>query len=597
MAFHAAARVDRHRLLRLIAFMPNAHMLAIAALAGSIALVADAQTPAPRPAAPGTPTSPGTPARDRAANKGTAVVRGQLLDLAKGTPIRRARVSLAGGGPNSPSAQTDAEGRFEFRELPAGKYTFYTMKAGYLSLQATNNNKPVPPLTVGDGEIVEKIVLRLSRGGVVAGQILDEYGDPLAGAEVRVMRYRYIDGARQLTPAGSGGFPGASDDLGNFRVYGLEPGEYYIVARPMRDFMPIPGGAASGDGPAQTFYPGTASIAEARRVTVGLGRETQGIVFQLALARLSRIRGRVVTSSGEPFSGSVSLVSTEAMSGTQGFGGPVQPDGAFEVPNVAPGSYTLVARQNDFGNPSAIVEGGRARVIVNGEEINDVVIATSRGGTIRGRVTTDEGLPPPFAAGSLALYAQPFDRNAPPMGRGMAKVATDWSFEIFGLFDRVQLSPSGFAAGPNMSAGPWGIKAVLRNGEDVTDTGIEVAPGQVADNVEIVYSRKMSRLSGRLIDERGARAEGWVLLFSSQESLWQPRSRFVRASRPGPDGEYRFAGAAPHADYLLVAVDGIEDGQWQDPEFLRSIKDLATRISVGENETKTQDVKLVNWRR
>jgi protocatechuate 3,4-dioxygenase beta subunit len=561
-------------------------------LATAMALGAQAPTP-------GQPVTPRTPARDRQVAKGTAVIRGHVLDAASGAPIRRARVMVFAR--SSPvTSQTDADGRFELREVPAGKHTLNVSKTGYLSLFATNNNKPLPPLEVKDGEVIERIVVRLARGGVVTGQVLDEFGEPFVGAQVRAMRYRYSSGQRQLMPASQfgGGFQNVfTDDLGAFRLYGLEPGEYYIVAQGGREFMPFgPAAAAPSEGPAQTYYPGTGNVAEARRVAVRAGRETQGVVFPIALARMSRVRGRVVTSNGEPFTGGVSVAMKDVGGGMSSYGSSVRPDSTFEVNNLAPGTYTLTARQNDYPGSGADIETGRVVVTVNGEELNDVVIATSRGATARGRIVTDDGTPASAISTSFNLMVRPVEPGTSMMGRIPSKVTSDGVFEITGLFDRVHLRP-GFMSPPNNSTGAsWTLKAVLVDGQDVTDSGLDVRPGQVIENIDIVYTRKVSRVSGQLKNSRGEQATGWIVAFSSDEARWTPQSRYVRVSRPGPDGQYRLT-LTPHDDYLMIGVDGIEDGQWQDPEFLRSVKDLATRFAIGENETKVQDVTVVEWRR
>jgi hypothetical protein len=542
---------------------------------------------------PGEPVTPQTPARDRPAAKGTAVIKGQLLDAGSGAPLRRARVMVF-AGPNPVAAQTDGEGRFELRDVPAGKHTLNASKTGYLSLMATNNGKPLPPLEVKDGQVIERVVLRLARGGVVTGQLLDEFGDPFIGGEIRAMRYRYFNGQRQLTPTNTPFGNYFTDDLGTFRLYGLEPGDYYITARGGRDYMAFGPASAVPEGPAETFYPGTSNVAEARRVTVRAGRETQGVVFQMAVARMARVRGRVVTSNGEPFGGNVMVMTKDGSGGTSSVGSLMRPDGGFEVNNLAPGSYTLIARSNEFrGNGDG--ESGRAAVTVNGDELNDIVIVTSRGGTARGRIVTDDGTPASAIASGFTIRAQALEDGMPMMGRMPSKVGADGVFEITGLFERVHLRP-GFSSPPATGAQPWTLKAVLVDGQDVIDSGLEVRPGQMIENIDIVYTRKVSRVSGQLKNSRGEQAPGWIVVFPSDESRWTPQSRYIRVSRPAPDGQYRLT-LPPHDDYLVIGVDGIEDGQWQDREFLRAVKDLATRFAIGENEAKVQDVTLVDWRR
>src|SRR6185503_1762361 len=66
----------------------------------------------------------------------------------------------------------------------------------------------------------------LPRGSVIAGHVSDEDGDPMPGANVRVMRYQYLQGDRRLTPAGNA----QTDDKGQYRVWGLMPGDYYVSA-------------------------------------------------------------------------------------------------------------------------------------------------------------------------------------------------------------------------------------------------------------------------------------------------------------------------------------------------------------------------------
>jgi hypothetical protein len=48
----------------------------------------------------------------------------------------------------------------------------------------------------------------------------------------------------------------------------------------------------------------------------------------------------------------------------------------------------------------------------------------------------------------------------------------------------------------------------------------------------------------------------------------------------------------PH-EYLVVAVKEIETGQWQDPEFLEGLRSQAVRITLGEGDTRVQDLKVV----
>src|SRR5262249_3359767 len=111
------------------------------------------------------------------------------------------------------------------------------------------------PLQLADAQQLSGIDFRLPRGSVIAGHVMDETGDPMPGIGVQVMRYQYAQGNRQLVPAGHA----QTDDQGAFRVWRLNPGDYYVSAQ-SRTFNfggrggPGPGGR--GGAPAGTAAAG-----------------------------------------------------------------------------------------------------------------------------------------------------------------------------------------------------------------------------------------------------------------------------------------------------------------------------------------------------
>src|SRR5471032_380570 len=145
---------------------------------------------------------------------------------------------------------TDDAGVFDLTELPAGRYTVTVSKSGFVSL-TYGQRRPLQagtPLQIADGQQLKGIDFQLPRGSVIGGHVLDEDGDSMPGVTVRVMRYQYLQGERRLTPAGTG----QTDDKGQYRVWGLMPGDYYVnaVARGGNGGGPFggPGGFGGGRG-------------------------------------------------------------------------------------------------------------------------------------------------------------------------------------------------------------------------------------------------------------------------------------------------------------------------------------------------------------
>ncbi len=213
-------------------------------------------------------------------------------------------------------------------------------------------------------------------------------------------------------------------------------------------------------------------------------------------------------------------------------------------------------------------------------------MVTSRGAIAYGIVTTDENTPPPVSPQQISIAARPADADLIIMG-GASQVNDDFTFEISGLSEPRLIS------GAISESPDWGLKAVMHNGVDVTDTPLEFVPGKIVEGLQVVFTRRRTDVSGLITTERNApETDATVIVFSQDSSRWNYMSRFVRTARPSQDGRYSLRGLPPD-DYFVVAVKDIEVGQWQDPEFLESMRSSARRISLGEGEKRAEDLKVV----
>ena len=158
---------------------------------------------------------------------GTGRITGRVLSTDTGAPLRRAQVRLSAPEIGVKMALTDAEGRFEFKELPAGRFTLNASKSGYVNVQygQTRPFESGRPIELADKQVLGKADIGMPRGGVISGRIVDEFGEPLPDAVVSAMRQSWSNGRRRLLPTGR---TAQTNDLGQFRMYGLPPGEYYV---------------------------------------------------------------------------------------------------------------------------------------------------------------------------------------------------------------------------------------------------------------------------------------------------------------------------------------------------------------------------------
>jgi hypothetical protein len=533
------------------------------------------------------------PPRDpREAPTGTSVIRGRIVAADTGSPIRRVQVrAFSGEMRESRATSTDAQGRFEFRDLPAGRWEIMASKAGFVSLRF-GQRRPLEagrPIELGEGETMAKADMALPRGGAITGKILDEFGDPVAGARVQAMRYRTVQGARQL-----GAMNGDStDDTGAFRVYGLQPGDYYITAYPQ---MGMFGGEESNDPTtyAPTYFPGTANVAEAQRVTVAVGQDVTNVTFSLLATKAVRVTGTVTDSKGERVAnGFVMMQEVSEMSRGMFMGRPggrLRPDGTFTVSNITAGTYQITINTGMGGGPGGEdSEIGIARVTVGNEDLTGINITTNKGGTVSGSLLAAAGSAGNLtAAGLMVMQQQPQPMMMMGMGMRPAKVEADGTFKITGvlgprLFRVMNLPPN------------WMLKSVTLNGDDITDKEIEFKGNEEISGLQILVTDQVPEVNGKVTDAKGQPTRDYtVIVFPDDPSKWDFPSRFIRSGRADQEGLFKIRGLPPGDDYLAVAVDFLEEGEGGDPDFLHQMRERATPLRLGDGETKALDLKLIN---
>jgi len=269
----------------------------------------------------------------------------------------------------------------------------------------------------------------------------------------------------------------------------------------------------------------------------------------------------------------------------QGNGSRIEGDGSFWITNVAPGRYQLTARAG--GRDDA--EFARMDVAVGGSEIGGLIVVTAPSGRITGKVVTDTGEPLPAGTPSLQVVARAASADGPSVGQfggggGQGRVNADGTFDVGSVLDPRYVRITTPSA--------WTLKTVLVNSQDVTDVPVDAGPGEVVSGVQVVITRTLSSAEGTVLDDRRQPVlDATVVLFPADERLRYFQSRFVRSARPDQEGKFRIT-TLPPGEYLAVAVQGIEDGQAGDPEFLAAIDDYAERVTIKPGETKTVTLGL-----
>jgi hypothetical protein len=564
-----------------------------------------------RPTAPPPPPPP-------AALAGTGVITGTLTSADAGQPVRKATVRLMSASPRlSLTATTDERGRFEFTKVPAGEFTLSASRPGYLdTVLGARRPGPTSPGTVIRllaGQKLESVSWTLARAGVIAGTVVDEFGDPAFNVPVRAVRFVYTNGFAQLINAGSG----TTDDRGMYRVAGLMPGEYLVSAVPRETVMALADQAqvardraaeaqvaakAAGREPntvppppppspigyVATYHPSAPSGALAQRVAVDPSQEVFGIDIRLQLVRTLTVAGAITSSEAMPQTRLQLIDASMPMSGVGIWFRDAKADGTFAFPGVVPGSYILKGFGTP-GGPTGAAGGdmwGSVEFTVSEGGTSPVTLPMRRGVTVTGSMNL-EGLPATFAATRARVSLMP------------VASATDWEMASIpmtpaasGQFSARNVLPGMYRVTVTGLPEGWTLSSAMFGGRDAADHHLRIDGSDDVTNGRLTFTDKTGIISGAVTNLSGAPvADHTVVLFPTDSALWLPQSRRIQTATPTPDGRYAFRGLPPGEYHLALVLDP-DTSRLPDPAWLKLLVADSASVKLGEGETRGQDLRV-----
>ena len=180
-----------------------------------------------------------------------------------GDPLRNARVGL-GEDADAPAALTDADGRFTLTDVPSGQ-RLSAAKTGYVKTSIAAS---------ADLEI------RLTKGAAITGRVLDDAGDPMPLVTVVADRAVQTGGVTSFERAATV----EANDLGEYRLFGLPPGEFVVSIAGARIFQgPAAAPVVSLVQPLHNYYPHADTPDAAQRIPLAAGEEKPGIDLTIPL--------------------------------------------------------------------------------------------------------------------------------------------------------------------------------------------------------------------------------------------------------------------------------------------------------------------------
>jgi hypothetical protein len=500
------------------------------------------------------------------------VVEGTVTNKLTGAPIKEAHVVCMRAGSGTPkessaiNSETDAGGRFALQIEP-GSYRLWVERSGF-SRQAYGAHTADGQgtlLTVSSGQKVPPLTIQMSPYGVIAGRVLDEDGDPIQGASVQVLRFSYVTGQRELIPV----YGTSTNDRGEYRAFGLPAGRYFLLA-------------TRYDGPyAPLYYPGVLDFAAASEVSLPEGAEADGTDFQLQKFRVVTVRGRILSPVQNFADSQLQVVLAhrdgDLASSSNRISAKVDlATGQFEFPEVAPGSYLIVASQL-YGK---LAFGGRVALeIRNAAPPDRLIVPLTSGFAVDGTVQTENGARLPSVTVEL--------RPAEGLAMGEKPVATS--------------SPTGHIRLSGITPGVWDVifgplpenycvQSATLNEIELLHERLNLSAGTRGE-IRILLADNCPSISGTVVGPDGQPHNATVVLAPVEPELRRSPLSY-RAVVTQNHGVFAFKGVHP-GSYKLFALEEVEPLAWMDPQLLEPVDAKGELVSVAPGDQATRQLVLI----
>ena len=509
-------------------------------------------------------------------------VEGTVVDAATGAGLRNVEVSLRAAPGSAPAAQssytaaTEKDGKFSITGVAPGAYRLSARRAGYLQTEfgARGSGRQGTTLTLLPGQRMAGLEVRLRRGAAISGRVVDEYGDPVERVMVRAMRYRWTGSERQMSIQAST----STDDLGNYRLFGLEPGRYYLQVTPGVSSTVAAGqvGKQARLAYAPVYYPGTIEESAASPVEVTAGAELTGVNFTLARVPAYRVTAQVLNLTGA--TGRIMAMLRPKQGSDPGNTRITAADlktGRIDIQGVIPGSYLLVAGMSEGGKSYM----GILPVEVTDRDLTNLTITLDAGYEISGEVRLEDSDAADLsgvrvlAVGPATVILGSAEGSTSFGTRAEAKVAGDGKFTLSGVFpDASNLSVTGLPDG-------FYVRAIQLGDRDVLESGLDLTSGPPAGPLRIVLSGKAGTVSGTVTAADGKPAAGTTVVLIPRSEKRRTQSRFYKFTTTNPSGQFTLKNVDP-GEYRACAWEDVETMAWMDPEFLKPYENKMTALSV-----------------
>jgi len=549
---------------------------------------------------------------------GPGTVEGTVVRVGSRDPVEDVQVVLISTAQNedptqSPLARStfsDGQGKFSLKNVIPGTYRLTFSANGYVRQEYGQRAFPGrgTQITVTAGQTVRDLIVNLTPTGTVTGTVRDPDKHPLAGVPVQLMRDSYDQtGERLLRLEG----PAVrTDDHGEFRIFFVTPGRYYLnagtpVGPPGTDQQPLANEVQ--ETYANVFYPGVTDLKLAMPIDVQPGVTKIGADVTLTRIAGVRVSGRVIdaTTGKPPENARVRLAYRDPGAGfdydleSRGRGKVTyNKDGTFESRDVLPGQYAVVAAVDIPDQPgppqgsTPLQRVGYVPLEVRSTNVEGIVVTASPGASFAGRIRLEGQSDWTSAFQSVtdrySLSMTPSSNGVRPPTPGVPSPSNVW-INPDGTFRIDNVMPGEFRLQLGTLRPAFYIKEARFGTEDILARPFQFS-GNESGSLEIILSPNVGSIEGAVTNNRLAPAAGVQVVLVPDKA--RHRIELFRAVTTNQNGRFSITNLSP-GDYKLYAWEAIELYRWFDADALKAFEQFATPVRVRESSRQTVDARLI----
>jgi len=525
-------------------------------------------------------------------------ISGTVVRADTGEPVSGVQVALRSPDTNLQPTTTTPDGKFSFNGLNAGTYRLIATATGFVRQEYGQRvvNGPGRPVFLMSGQSFKDAVIRLTATGAISGRIYDENGQPATGAPVQLLRVIFNAQGKSLQSAGADN----ADDRGEYRIHGVPPGRYFLVAGTPSGPL-SPGRTADASRFSLVYYPNVRELDQASTIEIRPGTEIPLNMGVRRQPQTYRVRGHVINSTGAALPPDLAV--------TLGFrnfagGGGAWSQGrsfdsvtrSFELKNVPPGDYTVQAEISP--DSETVKQASRSPlpfasipIRVVDADVDDVVLNLTTGVTVPGRFVAEELLSvlPNFQQFRLVFSAG----NPQATGVQLPTVlpgAADGTFQVQGLREgeyRVVMVSTD-RGNPVRNTSGFYAKSIRYGGEDILTKPFKF-DGSGTGTFDVELRAGTAQLSGTVTEGLSQPVPGiQVALIPAQRY----RTDLYRPALTDQNGKFSFADVVP-GEYQLFSWEALDASEVFNPDFLTRYEAQGLNVHVAEFSAQSVSVKLI----